>query len=333
MKVTYLYARNNRSTNTVTSCTTFLDLGIIRFITATWILMVLVSLDNGYFISSVNGFASSSVSPLATPMVRRHSNTDRGNLKWDVVQLHRRPQLCMTSASNNSLDGKDINHDMTDDSSASLSKLTALSASASVAIPQSSSSKNYSFLYKLNASTKWLITMTQTIAVWSRPLNYQGPFIVVGSILSVYITDVLKRVINQQRPTDAPSLINDPGMPSSHSLVAFFLCTAWITATTTVSTATYSAPLMMSAQLAILGAAFGVASLRVICGYHTYAQVGVGAILGSIFGYCWSQFGMIANQSNPRLTYVASFGAYILGSVVFMWSNMRSWITKEGKHL
>ena len=322
MKVAY--TSYNRSTCSGNSCSTFLDLGSKNFITATWILIQLLSLDNSYFISSVHGFSSSSVSPLTTPMVR-HSNTDRGNLKWDIVKLHRPPQIRMTSASNNSFDSNDMNNDMIiDDSTASLSKLTALSASASAAIPQSSSN-NYSFLYKLNASTKWLITMAQTIAVWSRPYNYQGPFIVVGSIISVYITDVLKRVINQQRPTDAPSLINDPGMPSSHSLVAFFLSTAWITAAST--------SLMMSAQLAILGAAFGVALLRVICGYHTYAQVGVGAILGSIFGYCWSQFGMIANQSNPKLTYVASFGAYILGSALFIWSNMRSWLTKEGKHL
>ena len=190
------------------------------------------------------------------------------------------------------------------------------------------------FIYKLNASTKWLVTLAQTIAVWSQPRSYQGPYIVVGSILSVYLTDVLKKMIDQQRPDSAPSLVNDPGMPSSHSLVCFFLSSAWITVMTSKSSIVQPIATDLPVLAIVLWAcAFLVALLRVICGYHTYAQVGVGAILGSLLGHYWSRLGLMLYQHNPKLTYIASFGSYLVGSMVFIWYNMRSWISKEGKHL
>ena len=80
-------------------------------------------------------------------------------------------------------------------------------------------------LFKCNASTKWVVTFLNSLALWTRPHRYEGPFIVFGSIAAVYLTNYLKRMINQGRPDGAP--FTDPGMPSSHALLSFFIATSW----------------------------------------------------------------------------------------------------------
>ena len=54
-------------------------------------------------------------------------------------------------------------------------------------------------LAKANKSTKWAVLAAHTAAVWGRR-DFAAPFVVVGSILSVGLAEVLKRAINQARP-------------------------------------------------------------------------------------------------------------------------------------
>mmetsp|Transcript_13355 Transcript_13355/g.28902 ORF Transcript_13355/g.28902 Transcript_13355/m.28902 type:complete len:270 (+) Transcript_13355:24-833(+) len=178
----------------------------------------------------------------------------------------------------------------------------------------------------LNVSTKWLVTLGNTIGVWSRPGKYYGPFVVTGAILSVYITDgVLKKIINQNRPTDSPLL--DPGMPSTHSLVSFFLAAGWV-----ASLAAHDTAIAVAGKAVVVAAAASVAWLRVLCRYHTYAQVGVGAVLGSAMGRAWWRLGGVMQEINPHALFYGAWGAYIAGSALFIGTNMSKWHERD-KHL
>ena len=178
------------------------------------------------------------------------------------------------------------------------------------------------FVYKLNASTKWLITLACTIGVWARVHRYEGPFVIIGSIMSVYFTEVLKRIVNQSRPDGAP--FADPGMPSSHSLVSFFLAVAW-------STLAFPSSPVVSGSLLIC-AGF-VALLRVICGYHSWAQIAVGSILGCSMGFSWAKLGSsVATHGHPTAVFRASWIVYLVGSVFYAFKTMRPWLYEE-KHL
>ena len=187
------------------------------------------------------------------------------------------------------------------------------SSSSSASVPRS-------ILMTMNASTKWLITAANTWAILSRLKHYEGPFIVVGAILSSYFTDNLKQVIGQNRPAGSP--FTDPGMPSSHSLVSFFLATAWIDLV-------YHGTVV---QQALIGAsALSVALLRVVCGYHSFAQIGVGAALGSVMGFSWAKFGLAMHHINPQATFLSSWGCYVVGSIFFISKNMRHWVGAHAK--
>mmetsp|Transcript_18983 Transcript_18983/g.40026 ORF Transcript_18983/g.40026 Transcript_18983/m.40026 type:complete len:260 (+) Transcript_18983:118-897(+) len=179
-------------------------------------------------------------------------------------------------------------------------------------------------LRTLNSSTKWIVALGNAIGVWSRPRSYSGPFIVVGAILSVYLTEVLKKIINQSRPEGAPGMLSDPGMPSSHSLVSFFAAVGWV--------ASLAAHDGILGKVAILVAAATVAVLRVVCQYHTWAQISVGAVLGSALGQAWWYVGEVLHLSNPQLLLYGAWGAYLSGSALFITTNMRKWATQD-KHL
>lgn len=177
-----------------------------------------------------------------------------------------------------------------------------------------------SFVYKMNASTKWLVTIANSVALWSRPSNFEGPFIVLGSILAVYFTVVLKKWINQGRPDGAP--FTDPGMPSSHSLVTFFSVAAWMA----ILPASWKS---LEMSILLWSIASTVALLRVMCGYHSYAQIGVGASLGMVLGRAWIAGGTAMNSINPRLTFLVSWITYLLGAAVYISKDIRHWVGKE----
>lgn len=175
------------------------------------------------------------------------------------------------------------------------------------------------FVFALNSSTKWIVTLAHTLAVWCRPWAYTGPFIVVGSIGAVYLTDALKKIINQGRPEGAP--FADPGMPSSHSLVSFFAAAAWASV--------LDATVPSGGRALLVGAAALIAVLRVICGYHSVAQVAVGAGLGSVLGRGWALLGEILHASDPRLVLSLAWGCYLGGSAFFIRKNMRHWVGRD----
>ena len=109
---------------------------------------------------------------------------------------------------------------------------------------------------RLNSSTKWLVTIAQTGAVWSRR-DFVSPFLVLGAILSAFATGTLKELINESRPSGAP--FADPGMPSSHALVSTFAAVGW---------ALHLRSTVASALL--LSAAVSVSVLRVSGGHSLY---------------------------------------------------------------
>lgn len=173
-------------------------------------------------------------------------------------------------------------------------------------------------IYKINASTKWVVTVATIVAVWSNPQNFFGPYIMVGSIAAVYLTVVLKNIIQQDRPEGAP--FSDPGMPSSHSLVSFFLAVAW--KSHLVAIASYDG-------MILLAAATAVATLRVVCGYHTIPQIAVGAVLGSGMGYGWFALGKIFHASNPKLAFALGWSVYLGLSAIYIQRDIRKWITEN----
>ena len=180
--------------------------------------------------------------------------------------------------------------------------------------------------YKLNSSTKWLVTIGNSVGVWCRPHSFQGPYIIAGAIASVYFTDVLKKLINQGRPDG--SVLADPGMPSSHSLVSFFAATGWIWA---ISASELVGNEALIGKIGLVIAASTVAILRVVCGYHTWAQIGVGAIVGAVLGRLWVTLGAALHLQNPRVLYVVSWATYLTGSALFIHTNIRKW-HREHKH-
>ena len=197
--------------------------------------------------------------------------------------------------------------------------------------PSSTSNKVLSpILFRLNASTKWIVTIANTLAVWTRPHRYEGPFIVFGSLMAVYFTSFLKKVINQGRPDGAP--FTDPGMPSSHSLTCFFIASAWNFVLLSSSLPSSSFRSVVPIQGLVWAGAAGVALLRVVCGYHSWAQIGVGAGLGSLLGSIWAGGGRRLYQLNPTTTFYTFWMLYVAGAALFISKNMKDWVTHE-KHL
>jgi membrane-associated phospholipid phosphatase len=170
-------------------------------------------------------------------------------------------------------------------------------------------------LFAANAATKWLVSIAVTIGVFWNPFHFRGPYIVTGSIIAIVLANALKRFINQERPDGAP--FTDPGMPSSHALVSFFVATAWLTAFKGTH-----APLL-------LGSAALVSLLRVICGYHTIPQIAVGGILGTILGHGWMHLGSFLASKNYTVTMTFAWSTYLIGSAIYVKKNARKWLSEE----
>ena len=198
-------------------------------------------------------------------------------------------------------------------------RVPALHASAE-ASPPPPSSRAPALVYKLNSSTKWLVVAAQTIAVWWRR-DFVAPYIVLGSIVASFGTGTLKRLINQQRPDGAP--FTDPGMPSSHALVSAFAAVGWTLHVVRVGrSAVASAALLSSAAL--------VSVLRVACGYHSWAQVIVGGLVGSSSAFGWMRLGdAVTTHVEPRVALLAVWSLYLSGSAAFIAAKMRNWVTEE----
>ena len=193
-----------------------------------------------------------------------------------------------------------------------LGEVQAVEAEAEAA----DSSLGRAVLFRANAATKWVVTAAQTGAVVSRR-DLVAPYIVIGSILAAFGTKRLKKIINQQRPTGSP--FTDPGMPSSHALVATFAATAW-------ALHLRHAPLL--SPLVLMGSAALVSWMRVATGYHSWPQVSVGAVLGAGGAAAWMAAGAMLvarNALSPRTAAAVIYTTYIGGSVAFVSQKMRTW--------
>jgi len=174
------------------------------------------------------------------------------------------------------------------------------------------SSRIPSILFVLNAATKWLVSIAVTTGVLWNPKSFRGPYIVVGSIGATVLASKLKRLINQGRPDGAP--FTDPGMPSSHALVSFFVATSWGQHIGGYWTMT---------------SALGVSVLRVVCGYHTLPQIVVGGLLGTLLGSAWMATGGLLHLHYPNATFVTSWATYLIGSALYIRKEATRWLTDE----
>eukprot|EP00930_Biecheleria_cincta_P058657 TRINITY_DN44463_c0_g1_i1.p1 TRINITY_DN44463_c0_g1~~TRINITY_DN44463_c0_g1_i1.p1 ORF type:complete len:247 (+),score=20.67 TRINITY_DN44463_c0_g1_i1:108-848(+) len=166
-------------------------------------------------------------------------------------------------------------------------------------------SRPFSLLRQIDGKTKWIVTFGQTGALIARR-DLVSPFMIIGAILAAFLTSAIKRVINQQRPEGA--LFTDPGMPSSHALVATFLAVAW-TLHLGVNVLT----------CILLVAAMSISVLRVVCGHHTIAQILVGAALGCAMARSWMHlFTTCVWPCKGVQTTIAVYTIYFAGSIAFV---------------
>ncbi|XP_071739119.1 lipid phosphate phosphatase epsilon 2, chloroplastic-like [Rutidosis leptorrhynchoides] len=130
------------------------------------------------------------------------------------------------------------------------------------------------------------------LSIWFIAATYGGVILlrqddlalwaVIGAVLNVLLSFVLKRILNQERPYS--DVCSGPGMPSTHaqsiSFAAVFIIlsiTGWLEVNG------------ISVILSGLVIAVGVylSWLRVLLRYHTTCQVVAGTVVGSIFSLLW----------------------------------------------
>jgi membrane-associated phospholipid phosphatase len=196
-------------------------------------------------------------------------------------------------------------------------------------------------LSKLNASTKWIVLVAHTAAVWARR-DFTAPFIVVGSIWAVALAEILKKKINQARPAGAAPL--DPGMPSSHALVTCFSATAWslhfISGDTSALAGGGSAGHALShascvaVSSLLLAVAGCVSALRVACGFHSVAQVTVGAGVGVFAAFGWHALGAAFLRAvDLKSATAVAWAGYLVFSAVFIRERiLRKWVGGRDAH-
>ncbi|XP_020585293.1 lipid phosphate phosphatase epsilon 1, chloroplastic-like isoform X1 [Phalaenopsis equestris] len=132
----------------------------------------------------------------------------------------------------------------------------------------------------LNRSSKWLVAaLFGFVILWKH--DAEALWAAMGSVLNAWLSTVLKRLLNQDRPS---SLKSDPGMPSSHAQSIF-----------------YAAVFSVASVIRLMGinlCTVGVGVLTLLCGaylswmrvsqgFHTMNQVLVGAALGCACSLIW----------------------------------------------
>lgn len=142
-------------------------------------------------------------------------------------------------------------------------------------------------LSRINTATKWGVSgLVCLVLLWRH--DRFAAWCVLGSILSSFVCKALKYLINEQRPPNARKA--DPGMPSSHANSLSFLSVYAAVGLVQVMN-NHAAGVL--AALAVLAAGLFLTWLRVALGYHTWAQVVVGAALGACSAILWYMLGDI----------------------------------------
>ena len=73
-----------------------------------------------------------------------------------------------------------------------------------------------------------------------------------------------------------------------------------------------------------------ISLLRVATGYHTYAQIAVGALLGMATATGWMRLGtQITRAVAPRTALTAAYATYFVGSCLFVGGKMSKWSVKK----
>lgn len=147
--------------------------------------------------------------------------------------------------------------------------------------PKSAASRKSWALMGEFDSVKWVTSSIAALGV----NYYRNGFAAIflgGCIVNSFAAKLLKRAFNQPRPAKAEGQgLLDPGMPSSHAHMLFFLATytglAWPGQLEGARWATSG----------LLIVATGSCLHRVKSGKHTFAQVAVGALTGTAGGMLW----------------------------------------------
>ena len=147
--------------------------------------------------------------------------------------------------------------------------------------------ERYSILVSIFAfvgqSTSVLVSGTFfSVLAWQRSTFMVAFFL--GAIANAILSKVLKRVLDQSRPTTNGTDLSDNGMPSSHAMSLGFIST--VTASTFMGASSFP-------FVALLLAAYTIVSLtyRVYAQYHTTAQVIAGLVGGCTNGWLFAQQG------------------------------------------
>ncbi|KAF3632163.1 putative mitochondrial chaperone BCS1-A-like [Capsicum annuum] len=133
----------------------------------------------------------------------------------------------------------------------------------------------------LNSLSKWLVAAVFCIILLWRH-DTEAIWAASGSVLNAWLSTVLKRILNQERPVS--TIRSDPGMPSSHAQSIFYTLMFCI-----VSMVEYFGLNGITAVMSALIFAIGsyLSWLRVSQQLHTISQVAVGAALGFSFSVFW----------------------------------------------
>ncbi|XP_016558678.2 lipid phosphate phosphatase epsilon 2, chloroplastic isoform X2 [Capsicum annuum] len=129
--------------------------------------------------------------------------------------------------------------------------------------------------------SKWLVAAVFCIILLWRH-DTEAIWAASGSVLNAWLSTVLKRILNQERPVS--TIRSDPGMPSSHAQSIFYTLMFCI-----VSMVEYFGLNGITAVMSALIFAIGsyLSWLRVSQQLHTISQVAVGAALGFSFSVFW----------------------------------------------
>eukprot|EP00890_Picochlorum_soloecismus_P001424 jgi/Picsp_1/2282/NSC_05746-R1_protein len=179
----------------------------------------------------------------------------------------------------------------------------------------SSSALVHHILSWINDATKWIVS-GGVLLILLLKRDEVTCWCVVGGIVAAFTCRALKFAINASRPPQAKK--KDPGMPSSHACSLGYLSVF-----ASLVMLDVSMPTSAAVSLPILG--LFLTYLRVLLGYHTFAQVAVGWVLGSTIAVAWHGAGNLllshitansAGKGGLALVTVLFLGMFALKNVM-----------------
>lgn len=222
----------------------------------------------------------------------------------------------------------------------------ACSASTSAPGPSGRSHRRGKALDSINNATKWTVSATAALVLLKNSGDASTCFTVIGSVVAAFFTKILKKNINEARPSEARR--RDPGMPSSHAQSLAFLSVSAARAILASSTkkreetaaaaaaAVFLPPAPALAAL-VLAAAMLLATLRVVLGYHTLPQVVAGGALGCLLALAWAELGarvvvpLCSGKSGSGVASTSLACATGLAVAVFAFVTVRGWWREENE--